>query len=401
MNWKFVLAILTCNILFMSFSYTMLIPFLPMYLTSELGVAASDVHIWSGIVFSATFVVSTAMAPIWGKLADSHGKRPMAIRSALFLSISYFFGAIVTSPEQLTLMRLFQGFAYGLWPMDLAIMTLYAPADKLGFCLGMMQGVMTAGSVLGPLVGGGLAGLFGMRSSFFIGSVLLFINALMFIFFIKEPPDPDREKRREGEKGLSQLAVLKIPLIRNMLLFAMFLQMVVFILQPVLSTYISSLAGDIPNLTFVTGLVFSLAGVSGAFAAPLWGRLGQKRGFIRMLTLSVVLTGLWMIVQGLPDTIVLFAASQFVIGLFFSGINPSINAVMAKYTPSDFKGRIYGMLFMAQQFGSIAGPLLGGFVATWWGMKSIFFVAAFILLSVSGVLYHIYRNEDPKAGPLF
>ena len=111
MNWKVVLAILTCNILFMSFSYTMLIPFLPLYLTDELGVLPGDVHLWSGIVFSSTFLVSTIMAPIWGKLADVHGKKPMAIRSCLFLSLSYFCGGLVTSPEQLTLMRLLQGFA--------------------------------------------------------------------------------------------------------------------------------------------------------------------------------------------------------------------------------------------------------------------------------------------------
>ena len=51
MNWKFCLAILTCNVVFMSSSYTMLIPFLPMYLTRELGVDAASVNIWSGVVF--------------------------------------------------------------------------------------------------------------------------------------------------------------------------------------------------------------------------------------------------------------------------------------------------------------------------------------------------------------
>ena len=150
MNWKIVLAILACNILFMSASYTMLIPFLPMYLTQELGVDASSVNLWSGIVFSSTFVVSAVMAPIWGRMADTKGKRLMAIRASLLLAVSYFLGGIVTSPEQLTLMRIFQGFAAGLWPMDLAIMTLYAPPSKLGLCLGVMQGIMTAGGVIGP-----------------------------------------------------------------------------------------------------------------------------------------------------------------------------------------------------------------------------------------------------------
>ncbi len=96
-----------------------------MYLTSELGVGPESVNLWSGIVFSASFLVSAIMAPVWGRLADTKGKRIMAMRASFLLAISYFLGGIVTSPEQLTLMRLFQGFASGLWPMDLAIMTLY------------------------------------------------------------------------------------------------------------------------------------------------------------------------------------------------------------------------------------------------------------------------------------
>lgn len=138
-NWKFCLAILTCNVVFMSSSYTMLIPFLPMYLTRELGVDAASVNIWSGVVFSSTFLISAIMAPIWGRMADRRGKRLMAIRASLLLSISYFLGGIVTSPLQLTFMRMFQGFASGLWPMELAIMTIYAPPKKLGICLGIMQ----------------------------------------------------------------------------------------------------------------------------------------------------------------------------------------------------------------------------------------------------------------------
>ena len=89
----------------------------------------------------------------------------MAVRAALFLAIAYFLGGIVTSPWQLTAVRVFQGFAAGLWPMDLAIMTLYAPPKKLGVCLGTLQGAMTAGQVIGPLFGGMLAEYFGMRDS--------------------------------------------------------------------------------------------------------------------------------------------------------------------------------------------------------------------------------------------
>ena len=88
LNWKLVLVILTANVLFMSSSYTMLIPFLPMYLRLELGVAETDINLWSGIVFSSSFVMSAIMAPIWGRMADTKGKRLMAIRASFLLSVS-------------------------------------------------------------------------------------------------------------------------------------------------------------------------------------------------------------------------------------------------------------------------------------------------------------------------
>ena len=73
-NWKIILAILTANVVFMSASYTMLIPFLPMYLVRELGVSQSEVTMWSGVVFSVTFLIGGIMAPLWGKMADTHAK---------------------------------------------------------------------------------------------------------------------------------------------------------------------------------------------------------------------------------------------------------------------------------------------------------------------------------------
>ena len=79
----------------MSASYTMLIPFLPMYLINELGVTSDNVNMWSGIIFSVTFIVSAVMAPIWGKLSDKKGRKPMAVRAGVGLAITYFICGIL------------------------------------------------------------------------------------------------------------------------------------------------------------------------------------------------------------------------------------------------------------------------------------------------------------------
>ena len=87
-NWKITLAILTANTVLMSASYTMLIPFLPMYLIQELGVAQGDVNWWSSAIFSVTFLISGIMAPIWGAIADKKSRKLMAIRAAACLAIT-------------------------------------------------------------------------------------------------------------------------------------------------------------------------------------------------------------------------------------------------------------------------------------------------------------------------
>lgn len=399
MNWKFCLAILTCNVVFMSASYTMLIPFLPVYLTHELGVDPSSVNIWSGIVFSSTFAVSAIMAPIWGRMADRRGKRLMAIRASFLLAISYFLGGIVTTPLELTFMRMFQGFAAGLWPMELAIMTTYAPPKKMGICLGIMQGGLTAGGVIGPLFGGILAEVFGMRMSFFLAAAALFLNFLVLLFFVKEPPDSLAAEPTPGHPETSGSGLWRNPLIRDMLLFGVFVQMVILIVQPVLTTYITELAGNLDNVIFVAGLVFSLSGFASAISAPLWGRFGQHQGFHKSLTYALTLAGIFSIIQSLPRDLYLFAASQFCVGLFFSGIYPSINAILAQNTDSHTKGRVFGLLFSAQQIGSMAGPLLGGLIATFCGMHYVFIAAGLILLSISIIVRrHTGRITTPHPG---
>ena len=379
MNWKVVLALLTCNVLFMSASYTMIIPFLPMYLTNELGVDDTSVSLWAGLSFSVTFFVSAVMAPIWGRIADRKGKRLMAMRASLLIAISYLLGGIVTSPEQLIIVRVFQGFASGLWPMDLAIMTLYAPQERLGFSLGIMQGTLTAGGVVGPLLGGVLAELFGMRTSFYIGGLALFINFLAFTFIIKEPPMPKSTVPLTAEEK-HPMHLWHIPILRTMMIVSTLAQMVLYILMPVITTYIKALAGSMDNIVFVAGAVFSLSGIAGAIAAPLWGIYGTRRTYFNSMFLAMLFGGIMFTLQGIPDTLMPFAVMQFGVGLFIAGIQPSLNAIIAQHTPPQLKGSVFGLLFSAQQIGGAAGPLLGGVVATYLGMHYLFPTAGAILL---------------------
>lgn len=388
MNWKAVLAILTCNVVLMSASYTMLIPFLPMYLINELGVTSDNVNMWSGIIFSVTFIVSAVMAPIWGKLSDKKGRKPMAVRAGVGLAITYFICGIVSSPIQLMFARILQGFAAGLWPAELAIMSSYAPKEKLGFCMGVMQGALTAGGVIGPLLGGVLASVFGMRVSFFISAGALALITLITLIFIKEPP---REAKTPEQLALAKEAekvnLLKVPMIRRMLGCAVVIQMAILILQPILTLYVAELHHSMDNVIMLSGMVFSLGGFAGAISAPLWGRYGQSHGFFRTMCITLAGTGFILIIQSIPSTLTPFAILQFVCGLFYAGVYPSINSILVKKSPAEQRGRIFGLMFAAQQIGSTIGPLVGGFIGTFFGLKFVFIFAGILMFITSALMY--------------
>lgn len=388
MNWKAVLAILTCNVVLMSASYTMLIPFLPMYLINELGVTSDNVNMWSGIIFSVTFIVSAVMAPIWGKLSDKKGRKPMAVRAGVGLAITYFICGIVSSPIQLMFARILQGFAAGLWPAELAIMSSYAPKEKLGFCMGVMQGALTAGGVIGPLLGGVLASVFGMRVSFFISAGALALITLITLIFIKEPP---REAKIPEQLALAKEAekvnLLKVPMIRRMLECAVVIQMAILILQPILTLYVAELHHSMDNVIMLSGMVFSLGGFAGAISAPLWGRYGQSHGFFRTMCITLAGTGFILIIQSIPSTLTPFAILQFVCGLFYAGVYPSINSILVKKSPAEQRGRIFGLMFAAQQIGSTIGPLVGGFIGTFFGLKFVFIFAGILMFITSALMY--------------
>ena len=188
----------------------------------------------------------------------------------------------------------------------------------------------------------------------------------------------------------------RISILRTMMIVSTLAQMVTFILMPVLTTYIKYLAGEMGNIVLVAGIVFSLGGIAGAIAAPLWGIFGSRRNYFTAMCLAMSLAGTMLALQGIPDTLVPFAAMQFGVGLFLAGIQPSLNAVIAQHTPAQLKGSVFGMLFAAQQVGGFTGPLLGGIVATYLGMHYLFPTAGSILLVLALFVRWRYIQRDAE-----
>jgi len=373
MNWKIILAFMVSFALLMSSSYTMLIPFLPLYLEKELHASYDSISMWSGACFAITFGISSFAAPLWGKLSDKIGKKSMIIRSSLLLSVTYFLAGTVHTPLQLFLVRAFQGIAAGLWPACLIMISAYVPKNRLGLSMGLMQSANITGGVLGPLFGGLLSMGFGMRHSFFIGSAVLSLICISTIFFIKEPPAVTSINGKPLEKTTSK-TLLKDKNIIILMVGMLVANAVIMQIQPIMALYVQSLNKSTMDVVLLSGIILSFGGFAGAMSSPFWGRAGQKKGFYNAVTVACLGAGSLMIIQSLPDNLLLFGITQFLVGLCFSGIFPSFNSILVLITPPNARGISFGILSSAQMLGGAIGPIVGSIIV---GLLSFSYVYIF------------------------
>ncbi len=394
MSWKILLAMMVTFALMMSSSYTMLIPFLPIYMQSELGATADNVSLWSGVTYAITFAISAFVSPIWGKLSDKMGKKPMIIRSSFLLAITYFLGGIVRTPFELFLVRAFQGIASGLWPACLVMMSVCVPKNKIGISMGLMQSANICGGIIGPLLGGILATAFGMRNSFYVGAVALSLITVTTILFIKEPPVAP-EKEINKAQNPSYLSFIKDKNILILLLCVCMTNLVILQIQPIVSLYVQQLSHNSDKAVLLTGFIMSLGGIAGALASPLWGKTGQKVGFYKTITLAFISAGLLVSLQGVPNSLVLFGLMQFLCGLGFSGIFPSANSILVLLTPPSSRGMGFSSLFSAQMIGGALGPVIGGVIVSFMSFNTVYIISGSILF-VIGIYLKFFAPESFK-----
>ena len=377
--------IITISMTILAVCYTMIIPFLPIYLL-ELGVSKDDVALWSGLVFGITFLIAGIMAPIWGKIADNKGKKRMALRAGFAIAVSYFLIGLVTDQYQLLLGRAFVGFANGFYPAAMTMVSLSVDEKRVGRALGIFQMGLILGNVIGPFLGGAVESVVGMRPVFYVSGIAVFIATLAVLFFVKEPriaskkiEDTTATKQktslREDFKAVSEKPVL----VRLLWIF-FFMQCAIMMLQPILALYVGDMQGTMEGAAIISGSILSIGGLAGALTTNLWVRIGERRGYFQTISYCMIGSGIVLLLQSLPVGIWWFGVLQVLIGSCIVGINPSLSAAVTLNTEPGFRGRMFGMTTTAQQFGSMVGPVFASLVSTYIGISYVFSITGALLL---------------------
>lgn len=371
---------------------TMIMPFLSLYIETLGNFSESYVQRWSGLIFGATFVSAFLMSPIWGRVADKYGYKPILIVNAFGLAVSILLMGYVENVWQFFILRLLMGIVTGFIPTSLAFISAQTDKKEAGKTLGTLQMGSVSGTLFGPIVGGLMADAFGFHYTFLITAITVFIAGLMIIFGINEMQRVQKKSviiytRKEVLSG-----IFKHRLLLNVMLITSLIQIGNFSIQPLLSLYVADLIQDASQVTFLAGLTFSAAGLGNILFARFWGRLGDQIGYEKVLFLLLGFAVLFMIPQAWVTSLWQLIILRLIYGTVLGGLVPITSALIRREAPVAIQGEVMGYSTSFRFFGNIIGPLIGGFISGIFSISAVFYSTAILFLIAFLILYYIKKQ---------
>lgn len=376
--WKRNLYICCLASFIVSAGMSQMAPILPLYI-AELGVADSgDVARWAGIVFGCNFISLAIFSPIWGKLADRYGRKPMILRASGWLGFIMIGMSFAQSVWHLVILRLLQGCLSGFQAAVVPLIAQETPREHSGWAMGMFFTAQVTGGLLGPLIGGMISELIGIRHSFLLMGSLCLLGFLA----LTQVRETHRTAAAESPAGLRDVfsALPHRRAVVGLFLTTLVLHFSLTCIQPILTVYVSELAPDTEHLAVISGAVFSSAGFASMLTASRLGHISDHIGAQNVLPACLLLAGLVSIPQGLVTAPWQLALLRFLHGIAIAGLMPSVNSLIRQLTPPACLGQIYGFNQSAQFIGMFSGAFLGGHLAAVFGIRQMFFAVALLLL---------------------
>ena len=378
--------------------FMFVMPFMPLYV-QQLGVEdAGRAAAWAGLLNTATAVTMATAAPLWGRLADRLGHKPMLLRATLAGAVVVGCMGLVTAPWQLLLLRLLQGTLTGTVAAATVLVSATAPAGREGQRLGTLQMVIFLAAALGPFAGGLFADLVGIRGSFGVTAALLATSGVMVLFGVGEAK-PAREAS-EGEGGGGEPLHFKrrlVPVLAALFVVHLSITGVV----PAVPGFLSLLVEDASRLAGLSGRIIGVAALAAAVGSLVGGRLAARFGPRRVVTLALLLAGLAFLPQAGVGSVTELWVLRILSSFFLGVVIPVVNLAVRSSVPPARQGAAFGLSASVTSAALGLGPLGGGLLAARFGFEAPFLVPGLLLIGVGVTLAALsVREKKPRYGKL-
>jgi DHA1 family multidrug resistance protein-like MFS transporter len=390
------------------FSFSM--PFAPYYLQTMGVREGGALHFWVSL-FGAALPLSMAIsAPLWGILADRHGRRLMLLRANVAGAVVLTAMGLVASPTQLIVLRFAQGLFTGTITAAQALAAAEAPADRVGRVMGVMSAAVYSGGMAGAFAGGLIASQFGYRVAFFASGAMLVLATLLVWFGVTEHRVPGTAETAPPTVPAPRPAHSAFPIphsalpqgrwarLRPALPLLTVIGVVALVRQfdnAWLPLLVQQFSGSLPQATRWTGAIGGACAGAGLLAGLAAGRLSDRWPAGRLAALAAVGAGLCMLPQAAATGIGVLAGARMLMTFCSGALEPILFTWMVRTTPEATRGAMFGLATTARCLGWIVAPLLAGLLAEELGLRAVFWGAAVLFLA----LPLLFRNPRTPGKP--
>ena len=354
--------------------FGMVIPVMPIY-AEHLGASEAA----TGWLSTGYSLMQFVFAPVWGRLSDRVGRRPVLLVSIAMTAVAFLLYGVASTFAVLLVSRLFAGAATANIAIAQAYVADVTPPEGRAKGMGMIGAAFGLGFVFGPAVGGLLAG-YSLSAPGLAAAALSAVNLVGAWFLLPEPAQHVAATRTRG-RFQALLDELKKPGVRRVL-FIYFVVTLAFSAMEATYAFLALLHFGLAERH--VGWVFAYIGVivvivQGGLIGPLTRRFGEKR----LLVVGTLLQGGALaalpFAQGVPGLLLATAPLAFGSGLS----SPSMMSLLSRFSRAEDQGGTLGIGQSAAALGRIVGPLSGTTSFAAWNAAPYLGGAAFMAMGAA------------------
>jgi DHA1 family multidrug resistance protein-like MFS transporter len=362
--------------------FAFVLPFLPLFVR-DLGVAEPHrAALWAGVLIGIAPLLAGLLAPVWGRLADRHGHKSIALKALVSYVVILALTAAVTSVSQLLALRIGIGLFGGIGPLGLAMATAQTRREDTGRAVGLVQAAQILSAAIGPFAGGLLADTIGIRRTFLVTAALCALALGLVAVFYEER---DRSASRTAGPSASFGAVAAVPGVVALLVVLFVVNFIGRSFTPILPLHLSDLGVSPARLASATGVLISVYSLAAAVSATILGRLSRRRSPRALLAGTLVGGAAAVLPMALVPRFELLLGLAALLGLVAGGTLTLCYTIGGLMVPETVRTTAFGFFSGAALFGGAVSPSVAGLVAHL-ALRGIYWVDAVLYLLLAAAL---------------
>jgi DHA1 family tetracycline resistance protein-like MFS transporter len=399
-NRKAAVGFIFITLLIDVMGWGLIIPVMPRLISELKGISVNRASSYGALLLFAYAATQFICAPLIGNLSDKYGRRPVLLSSLTGFGIDYIFLALAPTYGWLFVGRIIAGLTGASFTTGAAYIADISTTETRAKNFGMIGAAFGLGFIIGPLLGGLLAG-WGVRAPFYAAAGLCLINALYGYFVLPESLDKEHRRPFEWRRAnpFGSLKFLKRnPSISGLAICYFLIYLAAMSVQGnwnYFTIYRFNWTEKLVGLSL--GVVGLLVGIVQAGLTPV---INPKLGNQKSIYLGLVLYALGLVLFA-------FATEGWMMFVFLvpyclGGIaGPALQSTMTSHVPRNEQGELQGALTSLMSLTTIIGPLVMNNLFTFFTGKKApihfpgvsFLLGAILMLASLWVAWLSLRNE--------